>query len=558
MPQKRTSAQSWPEEITLTNGVLTVSGHAVGVSVWRGRLRIEDGVGSARRSILLHRATGRLRRLVVLGHSTGFVSLEALRWLESIKAAFVHADADGRVIVANGPLGTDRPSLRRGQAMALHSALGLEIARDLVLEKIAGQRATLGTLAELIRVTPEAFDAIDRQGRAAAKAGDENALRTAEGQAAATYWSAWSALPILFARRDRQLAPSHWLTFGSRSSPLTAGPRLAINPANALVSYAYGILESETTIACRIVGLDPGLGVYHVDQDNRDSLASDLMEPLRPIVDRYVLDLVQRRTFACSDFFETSSGACRLTSHLAKSLWGIALELGARAGRVAEDVAGRLDPASLRTPVSGRRRQEARPYGRAKPMGTQLRRPTNRACKWCGATVGSDRLICDECAPAERGERNAQFSARGPRRLAELRAEGRDPTKSAQALEKVRQSRIRRIQEQVAWDLAHPEAADPNLFRAQILPQLQRASIRRLAAATGLSLRYCAQIRRGERIPHARWWEALLGVHTSDTATKANCPTKALPEFSRSDHRPRWKCRSRSTFRYFGVRRDAG
>ncbi len=62
-----------------------------------------------------------------------------------------------------------------------------------------------------------------------------------------------------------------------------------MNPANALLNYLYAILESEAAIAARIVGLDPGMGIYHVDQDNCDSLAADLMEPIRPIVDRYLL-----------------------------------------------------------------------------------------------------------------------------------------------------------------------------------------------------------------------------------------------------------------------------
>jgi hypothetical protein len=76
-------------------------------------------------------------------------------------------------------------------------------------------------------------------------------------------------------------------------------------------------------------------------------------------------------------------------------------------------------------------------------------------------------------------------------------------------LEKVRQSRIRRHEEQLAWERANPAAADPDRFRVEILPQIQQISIRRLAGATGLSLRYCALIRRGLRVPHARWWEPL-------------------------------------------------
>ena len=45
------------------------------------------------------------------------------------------------------------------------------------------------------------------------------------------------------------------------------------------------------------MGLDPGLGLLHVDQRSRDSLSCDLMEAVRSKVDAYVLDQLQSRTF---------------------------------------------------------------------------------------------------------------------------------------------------------------------------------------------------------------------------------------------------------------------
>ncbi|MCH8255181.1 MAG: CRISPR-associated endonuclease Cas1, partial [Gemmatimonadetes bacterium] len=42
---------------------------------------------------------------------------------------------------------------------------------------------------------------------------------------------------------------------------------------NAILNYLYTILEAEARIACRTMGLDPGLGVLHSDQPARDSLA---------------------------------------------------------------------------------------------------------------------------------------------------------------------------------------------------------------------------------------------------------------------------------------------
>lgn len=64
-------------------------------------------------------------------------------------------------------------------------------------------------------------------------------------------------------------------------------------------------------------------------------------------------------------------------------------------------------------------------------------------------------------------------------------------------------------QSREGWDAAHPGRADPALYREQILPALAQASASRIARATGLSLAYCARIKRGQAIPHARWWETL-------------------------------------------------
>lgn len=508
MHTQPTSVQVWPGEVIPPNGVLVAFGYGVQISVWRGRLRVDDGIGSNRRSIMVHRATGRLRRLVVIGH-TGSISLDALSWLAGVKAGFVQVDPDGRVVAANGPLATDRPALRRAQAAALGSDHGLAIARGLVRDKTYGQRDTLANLAKTLPVAPDVLAAIDAYGKAAAAAATPLELLSSEGRAAAAYWSAWSRVPVQFSRRDQPHVPSHWRTFGTRSSPLSGGPRLAVNPANALLSYLYAILETEATIACRIVGLDPGLGVFHVDQDNRESLAADLMEPIRPVIDRFLLELLRRRTFAASDFHETLSGVCRLTSATARDLWTIAPDIASRIGRIAEDVATELDARDSGTPITGRRRQEARPYGRHRVTSRHLDTPTNRRCRWCGKVVGPSRVICSDCEPAWRRDRDSKFLGSGPPRLAALRAMGQDPTKTTEALEKVRRNRIRRHHEQLEWESAHVGKDDPDRFRTEILPLIRQTPIRRIAAATGLSLRYCALIRRGERVPHPRWWEYL-------------------------------------------------
>src|SRR6266852_5801966 len=100
------------------------------------------------------------------------------------------------------------------------------------------------------------------QFRAEAEAAKEDRIiRHCESLGAKAYWSAWHDLPVLFPRNDLRRVPRHWQVFGTRESPLTGSPRLAVNPANATLNFLYAILQAEARLAASTLGLDPGLGV---------------------------------------------------------------------------------------------------------------------------------------------------------------------------------------------------------------------------------------------------------------------------------------------------------
>ena len=72
--------------------------------------------------------------------------------------------------------------------------------------------------------------------------------------------------------------------------------------------YLYALLESEVRLAASAVELDPGIGFLHVDTDARDSLACDLMEPVRPQVDAFLLDWILKEPLKREWFFEQRDG----------------------------------------------------------------------------------------------------------------------------------------------------------------------------------------------------------------------------------------------------------
>lgn len=105
-----------------------------------------------------------------------------------------------------------------------------------------------------------------------------------------------------------------------RQDVLRRSNRNARHPMNALLNYAYAVVESEVRIAIAAAGLDPTIGHLHVCQPGRASFVYDLMEPHRPEVDRYVLDFVRRQAFMPRDFVIDAKGVCRLHPDLARIL----------------------------------------------------------------------------------------------------------------------------------------------------------------------------------------------------------------------------------------------
>ncbi|NOT39506.1 MAG: hypothetical protein HOP13_03350 [Alphaproteobacteria bacterium] len=58
------------------------------------------------------------------------------------------------------------------------------------------------------------------------------------------------------------------------------------------------------------VGLDPTIRLMHdLANKKRENLVFDLMEPLRAVVDREILELVRNETFSAKDFAVTKEGS---------------------------------------------------------------------------------------------------------------------------------------------------------------------------------------------------------------------------------------------------------
>jgi CRISPR-associated endonuclease Cas1 len=493
------SHKSSAEFIVPRHGVVTLFGYGIHVRVDRGHLLLEDGIGPDRRYARLPRVGHSLKRLVVIG-SDGMVSLGALRWLADQGASFSMLERDGKVLAVTGPVRPSDAKLRRAQALAHSSGAALRITRELISQKLAGQEQ----VARHKLLDSTTADAI-AQFRAEVPTSDSiTTIRLIESQAARKYWSAWSTLPINFPRNQSRRVPEHWRSFGARISPLTGSPRLAANPPNAILNYLYALLESEARLAAAALGLDPGMGVLHVDTTARDSLACDLMEVVRPQVDAYLLDWITRQPLNREWFFEERDGNCRLMAPFATRLSETSLTWGRAVAPITEWVAHAFwssirkpdTPFATRLTQGNKREAKGRP---SIPPAKPALEPEN-VCRVCGKSVPFGRSYCSECDATTARER-----------IVEIAKVGRAASQASGPKARRAETQRRHALAKSAWSPSSLPAwlSEEEVYANRIQPLLAGIANPVIMSALGVSVTYAVAIRVGRRRPHPRHWKRL-------------------------------------------------
>ena len=94
----------------------------------------------------------------------------------------------------------------------------------------------------------------------------------------------------------------------------------ASHPLNAMLNYAYAVLQCTLKVEAVSAGYDPTLGIMHHGYNGSPALVFDLMEPHRPRVDAAVLAFSLSETFSGADFVIRSDGVVRLAPQLARRI----------------------------------------------------------------------------------------------------------------------------------------------------------------------------------------------------------------------------------------------
>jgi CRISPR-associated endonuclease Cas1 len=223
-------------------------------------------------------------------------------WARVTGACIGKLTAQGAPVVWRGmhgyPVAVSQPihgpglDLRRAQYLEAGAERGFAIARALIAAKIVNMRGLVRRRAGV--AGKDCLSGLAALAKRAKNAGSRESLLGLEGSATAHYFSAW---PHMFTSR----AGDAELDVRTRRPPQ--------NSVNAILSYAYAVLNAECLCAIAAVGLDPRLGVFHQPRSGRASLALDLMEPFRPLIaDQAVLSGFNTGQIRTADATETDQG----------------------------------------------------------------------------------------------------------------------------------------------------------------------------------------------------------------------------------------------------------
>src|SRR5487761_33230 len=305
--------------------VLVMHGWAMKLAVSDGQLVLTDGSSRNPRIRKIAPGNRTVSRIWITG-GTGMITLAGINWCADRDIAVGMISSAGDVIMSHVPPPEQKPrelDILRAQFCASES-LALEIAREIEGRKLAGQERNI---IEFTGDKTTALRIADYR-RRIESAEDIHMIGSWEGVAAKEYFAEWKGtVSAQFDDRSAERIPADWMQFSGRRSQLTGNSqgRNASDPVNALLNFAYALGANECRLAAIVAGLDPRYGYVHGQKHGRDNLAYDMLETIRPEIDRYIVGLVRNRIFSRRDFSAlptrlTPAGTVRVMTPLANEI----------------------------------------------------------------------------------------------------------------------------------------------------------------------------------------------------------------------------------------------
>lgn len=263
------------------SAVLYVDRHGIKLGASQGRLTLKAG-GGEEQALPIHQ----VEQVIVLAHAHFSHDAIAMLLREGIPVIFSALRGGFRGSLAGQPGRQIQRRKRQYQAMD-DPTQRLIVAGALVQAKLRGHSRLLRQWQ-----LPRRHEIADGL-LASHHCHDLDALRGHEGAAARAFFDGLrqhlEGSPFVFAQRRQHPPP---------------------DPVNSLLSLTYTLLMNEVEVGVAAAGLDAAGGFYHAAEDGRPTLLMDLVEPLRPLADRFSARLL--KSDLVPDDFQTEGDRCLL------------------------------------------------------------------------------------------------------------------------------------------------------------------------------------------------------------------------------------------------------
>jgi CRISP-associated protein Cas1 len=321
-----------PHQKRKVRNPLVLGGHGVRLRIDRSTLYILNGFThypQQREEWRFFPGHPDLPSRIVVIDADGSITFNVLAWLLTQHIPLVQINWRGEAVALGGSPGyvADSKLVQAQRSAQASKRRTMAVSRWLITEKIG---ACCDTLTHA-QPTPARERALQELAASAHEMKSRppqtvDALRGIEGRVAQAYFTAWRSMPLRWKGLGRKPIPEEWHRIGPRVPPNSKRNRGATHPVNAMLNYGYAVLESQAQMAVIAAGLDPTIGFMHAQHPGRLALVLDLMEPMRPVVDRVVLGFFQSQAVSPTDFILRDDGVCRLNPQLARM---VATKVGA-------------------------------------------------------------------------------------------------------------------------------------------------------------------------------------------------------------------------------------
>lgn len=192
-------------------------------------------------------------------------------------------------------------AIRRNQLRLTESGTGTEIVKEWLIHKMNNQARHLRKIARnfganKINMLHRSAEKIENQIEALRQVPSipihlvRNTIGGHEGTASRTYFEALGKIvPVEYRFKGRSKRP-------------------AKDMFNSMLNYAYGVLYTNVERSCFGAGMDPYIGIMHVDQYNRATFTHDLVEIFRIYAEETVYSLFASQRVTESMFDAKGNG----------------------------------------------------------------------------------------------------------------------------------------------------------------------------------------------------------------------------------------------------------